>query len=61
VTLSQPSPLTRLRSREDELATARDEFRDALRAAHAAGVPFAVLGRLVGLSRQRVARIVADG
>ena len=31
------------------------------RAAPTGLVPFAVLGRLVGLSRQRVARIVADG
>jgi hypothetical protein len=39
---------------------ARDRFREALREAHQAGASHALLGRLVGLSRQRVAQLLGD-
>lgn len=48
-----------LRAAEDEVAAARQRFREALRAAHNAGASYALIGRVVGLSRQRVARIIA--
>jgi hypothetical protein len=41
----------------DEL---RERFRDALADAHAHGASYGLLGRVVGLSREGVARIVAD-
>jgi hypothetical protein len=49
-----------LRDREEDVDKARERFRDALAQAHKAGASFADLGRLVGLTRQRVARIVSD-
>jgi hypothetical protein len=52
-----------LRAVEDEyeprLAEARAKFQDALIEAHNAGASYGLLGRVVGLSRQRVARIVS--
>jgi hypothetical protein len=47
-----------VRRREAELDEARRDFSDRLRAAHSAGLSYAVLGRSLGLTRQRVARIV---
>jgi hypothetical protein len=49
-----------LRAAEREQEKVRERFRDALREAHGAGASYGLLGRVVGLSRQRVARIVAD-
>jgi hypothetical protein len=43
---------------EDELERVRGQFRDTLRGAHAEGASYALLGRVVGLSRQRVAQII---
>jgi len=46
---------------EHELEQARVGFRQALIEAHEAGVSYGMLGRTVGLSRERVAEIVAGG
>jgi hypothetical protein len=48
----------RLRVAEDELDRERGLLRDALRGAHAVGASYALLGRVAGLSRQRVAQII---
>jgi hypothetical protein len=47
-----------LRTAENELDEARERFRVALIAANDAGASLALLGRTVGLSRQRVAQII---
>jgi hypothetical protein len=47
-----------LRRAETSREEARGHFREALREAHAAGASYALLGRIAGLSRQRVAEIV---
>jgi hypothetical protein len=47
-----------LREAEDGIARARQEFRRAIAEAHEAGASYGLIGRQVGLSRQRVARIV---
>jgi hypothetical protein len=47
-----------LRQAEDGLEAARERFRAALVAARDAGASLALLGRNVGLSRQRVAQII---
>jgi predicted metal-dependent hydrolase len=44
-------------AREADLATARAELAEAVRAANAAGASLELLGRLLGLSRQRVSVI----
>jgi hypothetical protein len=49
----------RLDREEGELEAARQERQEALRAAHDAGISLAELGRFLGFSRQRVARIIA--
>jgi hypothetical protein len=43
---------------EAELERARRRLRTALRAAHRAGATYSLLGRLAGLSRQRVAQLI---
>jgi hypothetical protein len=48
----------RVRTADADLEEARRALREALRAAHEAGASYGPLGRVVGLSRQRVARIV---
>lgn len=50
---------TELRAAEDELERKRQDFREALQAAHAAGASLAQLGTLTGRSRQRIAQIVS--
>jgi hypothetical protein len=50
-----------LRGSEEETERLRQEFYDALRAAHAAGANYAEIGRVVSLTRQRVARIIVGG
>jgi hypothetical protein len=52
--------MAEVRAAEDNLNELRERFRDALRAAHAAGADYALLGRVVGLTRQRVARIIGE-
>jgi hypothetical protein len=49
-----------VRAQEVELEEARERFRAALRAARDAGCSYALLGRAAGLTRQRIARIIAD-
>jgi hypothetical protein len=48
----------RVQALGDELADAREELSRALIAAHQAGASFGMLGKMAGLSRQRVAKIV---
>jgi hypothetical protein len=48
------------RGTEADVDRAREHFREALRMARAAGACYGLIGRMVGLSRQRVARIVGD-
>jgi hypothetical protein len=50
--------LEELRKGEADLEQRRERFRAALRAAHEAGASYGLLGRHVGLSRQRVAELV---
>jgi hypothetical protein len=45
---------------EGELEAAREKLRAALKAAHRAGASYSLLGELSGLSRQRVAQLVAE-
>jgi hypothetical protein len=51
--------LEAVRAAEAELERARRRLRTALRAAHQVGASYSLLGRLAGLSRQRVAQLVA--
>ena len=50
--------LEAVRVAEAELERARRRLRTALRAAHKAGASYSLLGRLIGLSRQRVAQLI---
>lgn len=45
---------------ETDLEAARERLRAALKAAHRAGASYSLLGELSGLSRQRVAQLVAE-
>jgi hypothetical protein len=45
---------------EADLEAAREKLRAALKAAHRAGASYSLLGELSGLSRQRVAQLVAE-
>ncbi len=47
-----------VREAEDELEATRKQLRRALASAHQAGASYSLLGRLTGLSRQRVAQLV---
>ncbi len=49
-----------VREIEDDLEAAREKLRAALKAAHQAGASYSLLGELSGLSRQRVAQLVAE-
>ena len=49
-----------LQQTESDLERAREKFRAALIDARAAGASYALLGRTVGLSRQRIAQLVGD-
>ena len=50
--------LEAVRAAEAELERARRKLRTALRAAHRAGASYSLLGRLAGLSRQRIAQLI---
>ena len=50
--------LESVRAAEAELKRARGTLRTTLRAAHKAGASYSLLGRLAGLSRQRVAQLI---
>jgi DNA-directed RNA polymerase specialized sigma24 family protein len=52
--------LEALRTAEQALDEARARFRRALTVAHEAGVSYAMLATVVGMSRQRVAQLVAE-
>jgi hypothetical protein len=45
---------------EEMLADARERFREALRRARAGGASYSLLGRVVGLSRQRIAQVLKE-
>jgi hypothetical protein len=47
-----------VRKAEGDLDRARERLRQAVREAHAEGASHALLGRLLGLSRQRVAQML---
>jgi hypothetical protein len=49
-----------VRTKEAELEESRERFRKALRAAHDAGASYGLIGKMVGLTRQRVARILGS-
>jgi hypothetical protein len=49
-----------LRESEERVGQRGEELRDALHAAYAAGVTMTVLGRLVGVSRQRISAILRE-
>jgi hypothetical protein len=49
-----------VREAEDGLEQTREHFRGTLRAARKAGASYGLLGKVAGLSRQRIARILAD-
>jgi DNA-directed RNA polymerase sigma subunit (sigma70/sigma32) len=46
--------------KERELAALRSELRAALREAHDAGASYAELGRIIGVGRERVRRMVVE-
>jgi hypothetical protein len=50
--------LEAVRGAEDDLEVARKQLRNALAAAHKAGASYSLLGRLTGLSRQRIAQLI---
>jgi hypothetical protein len=47
----------RLDRAESELEAMREELRQALRAAHERGASYALLGRMRGLSRERIRKL----
>jgi hypothetical protein len=49
--------LEAVRAREVDLDRARRELREAIQAAHEAGASYELIGRLIGVSRQRVAQL----
>jgi hypothetical protein len=50
--------LEAVQAAEADLAQARRRLRTALRAAHRTGASYSLLGRLAGLSRQRIAQLI---
>ncbi len=50
----------RMRKREAETSAAREELRKKVRAARDEGIPFAVIARAAGLSREWVRRLYAE-
>jgi DNA-directed RNA polymerase specialized sigma24 family protein len=52
---------TEVRAAEDELEKVRVRFREAVYAAREAGASYGLIGKVVGLTRQRVARIIESG
>ena len=50
--------LEAVRAAEAELERARRRLETALRSAHQAGASYSLLGRLAGLSRQRIAQLI---
>jgi hypothetical protein len=54
------SAVQRVRAGEDELRAARDELYAAMLEAHGRGASQSTLARVLGISRQRVARLIAE-
>jgi hypothetical protein len=52
--------LRAVEGKERELVALRGELRAALREAHDAGASYAELGRIIGVGRERVRRMVAE-
>jgi hypothetical protein len=52
---------TDVRAAENDLEQARARFRKTLHAARDAGASYGLIGKVVGLTRQRVARIIESG
>lgn len=50
---------TRMREAEAERQAAREELREKVRTARNEGIPFAVIARAAGLSRERVRQLYA--
>ncbi len=50
-----------IRQREHDLEQARIDLSEAINRAHAAGASFELIGRLLGVSRQRVAQLAERG
>jgi hypothetical protein len=50
--------LEAVRAAEAELERARRRLETALRSAHQEGASYSLLGRLAGLSRQRIAQLI---
>lgn len=50
----------RMRSKEAETQAARGELHEKIRAARDEGIPFAVIARAAGLSREWVRRLYAE-
>jgi DNA-directed RNA polymerase specialized sigma24 family protein len=48
----------RVRAAEATLGQRREDYREAIAAAHSAGVSLAAIGRALGVTRQRVKRII---
>jgi DNA-directed RNA polymerase specialized sigma24 family protein len=49
----------KLDAAEAQLEEAREQFREALRAAYESGATYQEIGDLLGLSRQRIAQLIA--
>jgi hypothetical protein len=45
---------------EKMLADARERFHEAVRRARAGGASYALFGRVIGLSRQRIAQVLKE-
>lgn len=50
----------RMRKKETEVQAAREELRQRIRTAREEGIPFAVIARSAGLSREWVRRLYAE-
>jgi hypothetical protein len=49
-----------LRALEAKTTAARARFHERLRAAHAAGATYALLGRIAGVSRQAISQVLKN-
>jgi hypothetical protein len=50
-----------LKHAERDVERARASFREAVRAAHARGVSYSLIGQTLGVSRQWVSELARDG
>jgi hypothetical protein len=49
-----------LHALEEKVVAARARFYERLRAAHAAGATYALLGRIAGISRQAISQVLKN-